>query len=66
MIIIGSRELVMKFDQVVTSAVNNRVNKLILDRRSCEKLRIGFRFTPNPVFITPGIFILAVICTFIG
>ena len=42
-----------------TSAVNNTVNKLILDRESCEKLHKKFRFTPDPVFITSGIFIFA-------
>ena len=37
-----------------TQAVNNTVNKLILDRESCEKLHKKLRFA---VFITPGIFI---------
>ena len=39
-----------------TSAVNNTVNKLILDRGSCEKLHKKFRFA-DLVFITSGIFI---------
>ena len=39
------------------SAVNNTVNKLVLGRRSCEKLHKKFRFTPDPVFITSGIYI---------
>ena len=38
------------------SALKNKVHKLILDRRSCEKLhkKLGL---PNPVFITSGIYI---------
>ena len=39
------------------SAVNNIVNKLILDRGSCEKLHKKFRFA-DPVFITSGIHII--------
>ena len=33
--------------------MNNTVNKLILDRESCEKLHKKLRFA-DPVFITPG------------
>ena len=36
--------------------MKNTVNKLILDRRSCERLDKKFRFTPDPVFITSGIY----------
>ena len=34
--------------------MNNTVNKVILDRGSCEKLHKKFRFA-DPVFITSGI-----------
>ena len=37
-----------------TQAVNNAVNKLILDSGSCENLHKKLRFA-DPVFITPGI-----------
>ena len=37
-----------------TSALNNTVNKLILDRRCCEKLHKKLTFA-DPVFITSGI-----------
>ena len=36
--------------------MNNAVNKLILDRESCEKLQKKLRFA-DPVFITSGIYI---------
>ena len=36
------------------SAVTNAVNKLILERRSCEKVTQKVRFG-SPVFITSGI-----------
>ena len=39
-----------------TSTVNNTVNKLILDRGSCEKLHKKLKFA-DLVFITPGIFV---------
>ena len=37
----------------LTAAVNNTVNKLILDRESCEKLHKKLRFA-DPVFIISG------------
>ena len=40
--------------------MNNTVNKLILDRGSCEKLHKKLRFA-DPVFITSGIITLAMI-----
>ena len=45
-----------KAEKNLKSAVNNTVNKLILDRRSCEKVhkKLGL---PNPVFVTSGIYI---------
>ena len=39
-----------------TFAVNNTVNKLILDRGGCEKLHKKLRFA-DPVFITSGIYL---------
>ena len=36
--------------------MNNTVNKLILDRGSCEKLHKKLRFA-DPVFITSGIYL---------
>ena len=38
--------------------MNNTVDKLILDRRSCKKLHKKVRFG-SPVFITSGISILS-------
>ena len=35
--------------------MNNTVNKVILDRRSCEKLHKKLRFA-DPVFITSGVY----------
>ena len=45
-----------KAEKKLKLAMNNTVNKLILDRRSCEKVHkmLGL---PNPVFITSGIYI---------
>ena len=43
--------------------MNNTVNKLILDRRSCKKLRKKVRFG-SPVFITSGILIFVIIWEF--
>ena len=43
-----------KVSKNATSAVNNTVNKLILYRRSCEKLRKKLRLA-DPVFIASGI-----------
>ena len=45
-----------KKKQKTISAVNNTVNKLILDRGSCEKSNKKVRF-PDPIFITSGIYV---------
>ena len=43
--------------------MNNTVNKLILERGSCEKLHKKLRFA-DPVFITSGINIVLLCCCF--
>ena len=45
--------------------MNNTVNKLILNRGSCEKFHKKLRFA-DPVFITPGIHIINWIISFLS
>ena len=51
---IPNQKAAKKIKKTPKSFVNNTVNKLILDRRSCKKLHKKVRFG-SPVFITSGI-----------
>ena len=52
----------LKKNKKPKSAVNNTVNKLILDRRSCKKVHKKVRFG-SPVFITSSISLPGVLKT---